>query len=153
MNHWLFKTEPDLFSIDDLARAPGRKTSWEGVRNYQARNFLRDQVHRGDLVLLYHSNANPTAIVGLCEITREAYPDRTALDPSSRYHDPKASEANLPWVMVDLRLKEQFVRPLTLAELRMNKLLVDLELLRKGSRLSIQPVTERQFKAILAMTR
>lgn len=153
MNHWLFKTEPDDFSIDDLARAPGKKTSWNGVRNYQARNLLRDEVQKGDLVLLYHSSTIPAGIVGICEVVRGAYADDSALDPASPYHDPKASVADPRWYMVDIRLKQRFARMLTLEELRMVKVLHDMELLRRGSRLSIQPVTLRQFNAIVALAK
>jgi predicted RNA-binding protein with PUA-like domain len=153
MNHWLFKTEPGDFSIDDLARASGKKTHWNGVRNYQARNLLRDDVHRGDPVLLYHSSSVPSGIVGICEVVSEAYADDSALDPASQYYDPKATATDPRWFMVDIRLKERFPRMLTLEELRMVKVLLDMELLRRGSRLSIQPVTTRQFNAIVAMTK
>ncbi len=153
MNHWLFKTEPDDFSIDDLARAPGKKTHWNGVRNYQARNLLRDEVHKGDLVLLYHSSTVPSGIVGICEVVRAAYADDSALDPASPYFDRKATAADPRWFMVEIRLKQRFTRMLTLEELRMVKVLHDMELLRRGSRLSIQPVTLRQFNAIVALAK
>ncbi len=153
MKHWLFKTEPDSFSIDDLARSPGKKTFWNGVRNYQARNLLRDDVRKGDLVLLYHSNAKPAGVVGICEVVRESYADSSALDSASEYFDPKETPENPRWVMVDIRLKEKFPRMLPLDELRMVQALDGMELLRRGSRLSIQPVSARQFNAIVAMAK
>jgi predicted RNA-binding protein with PUA-like domain len=150
MNHWLIKSEPDVFSIHDLAKAKGKTTHWEGVRNYQARNFLR-AMHRGDLALYYHSNAEPSAVAGVVEIVREAYPDPTAWDPQSDYHDPKASPANPVWSMVDVRLVEIFSREIPLEELRGVKALAGMELLRRGSRLSVQPVTKGQFDAIVKL--
>lgn len=147
MNHWLIKSEPDVFSIRDLAQAKGRTTHWEGVRNYQARNFLR-AMKRGDRALYYHSNADPSAVAGVVEIVREAYPDPTAWDPRSDYHDPKASPANPVWSMVDVKLVAVFPREIPLDELRGVKALAGMELLRRGSRLSVQPVTKAQFDAI-----
>lgn len=147
MNHWLMKSEPDVFSIEDLSRAPRRTTSWEGVRNYQARNFLRAMV-RGDRALYYHSNAEPSGVAGIVEIVRTAHPDPTAWDPKSDYHDPKASPENPVWSMVDVRLVEIFPRLVPLEELRGVKALSGMELLRRGSRLSVQPVTAAQFRAI-----
>ena len=147
MNHWLIKSEPDVFSIHDLARAKARTTHWEGVRNYQARNFLR-AMKQGDLALYYHSNAEPSAVAGIVEVVREAYPDATAQDPKSDYHDPKASAENPVWSMVDVRLVEIFPRELPLEELRTVKALAGMELLRRGSRLSVQPVTAAQFRTI-----
>lgn len=151
MQHWLFKSEPGDFSIDDLAAAPGRKTHWDGVRNYQARNILRDQVRKGDLVLFYHSSTEPAGIAGLCEVTRAAYPDHTALDPKHPHYDPAATAADPRWYMVDIRLRQKFRKLLTLSELRMHKALFDMELLRRGSRLSVQPVTPRQFEAVMSI--
>jgi predicted RNA-binding protein with PUA-like domain len=147
MNHWLMKSEPDVFSIEDLSRAPRRTTSWEGVRNYQARNFLRAMV-RGDRALYYHSNAEPSGVAGIVEIVRTAHPDPTAWDPKSDYHDPKASPENPVWSMVDVRLVEIFPRLVPLEELRGVKALSGMELLRRGSRLSVQPVTAAQFRTI-----
>lgn len=147
MNHWLIKSEPDVFSIRDLARARHKTTSWEGVRNYQARNFLQ-AMRRGDLALFYHSNAEPSAVAGVVEVVREAYADPTAWDPTSDYHDPKASAANPVWSMVDVRLVEIFPREVPLDELRGVRALAGLELLRRGSRLSVHPVTAAQFRTI-----
>ena len=150
MHHWLIKSEPDVFSIHDLAKARGRRTSWEGVRNYQARNFLR-RMRLGDHALFYHSNASPSAVAGVVEIVREAHPDPSAWDPASEYHDAKASPDNPVWSMVDVRLVSIFARPIPLDELRHVKALAGMELLRRGSRLSVQPVTAAAFRAILAI--
>ena len=147
MNHWLIKTEPDVFSIQDLAKAKRQTTHWEGVRNSQARNFLR-AMQVGDLSLYYHSNATPSAVAGVVEIVRTSYPDPTAWDPKSDYHDPKASPENPVWSMVDVKLVEIFQREIPLDELRTVKALVGMELLRRGSRLSVQPVTAVQFRTI-----
>ena len=150
MQYWLIKSEPDVFSIHDLAASKRRTTHWEGVRNYQARNFLR-AMHRGDLALFYHSNATPSAVAGVVEVTREAYPDATAQDPTSDYHDPKASPDDPIWSMVDVRLVEIFPREIPLDELRGVKALAGMELLRRGSRLSVQPVTAAQFRPIRSL--
>jgi len=147
MNHWLIKSEPDVFSIQDLAKAKRQTTHWEGVRNYQARNFLR-AMQAGDRAFYYHSNATPSAVAGVVEIVRIAYPDPTAWDPKSDYHDPKASPENPIWSMVDVKLVEIFPREIPLDELRTVKVLAGMELLRRGSRLSVQPVTAAQFRAI-----
>ena len=147
MNHWLIKSEPDVFSIRDLAKAKRQTTHWEGVRNYQARNFLR-AMQVGDRSLFYHSNATPSAVAGIVEIVKAAYPDPTAWDPKSDYHDPKASPENPVWSMVDVKLVEIFPREIPLDELRTVKALEGMELLRRGSRLSVQPVTAPQFRAI-----
>ena len=144
---WLIKSEPETFSIQDLAKAPKKTTSWEGVRNYQARNFLR-AMKRGDLAIYYHSNAEPPAAVGIARIVREAYPDPTAWDPTSDYHDPKASPDNPLWSMVDVQLVEIFPREIPLEELRGVKALAGMELLRRGSRLSVTPVTLAEFRTI-----
>jgi predicted RNA-binding protein with PUA-like domain len=145
--HWLVKSEPDVFSIRDLAKAKGRTTCWEGVRNYQARNFLR-AMRKGDRALFYHSNAEPSAVAGIVEIVREAYADPTALDPASEYHDPKASRENPIWSVVDVRLVAIFPREVPLDELRTVPSLAGMELLRRGSRLSVQPVTAAEFRTI-----
>ncbi|MFM7205874.1 MAG: EVE domain-containing protein [Planctomycetaceae bacterium] len=150
MNHWLIKSEPDVFSIQDLARAKGRITSWEGVRNYQARNFLR-AMKKGDRALFYHSNAAPSAVAGIVEVVREAYPDASAWDQRSDYHDPKASPDNPVWSLVDVKLVEVFPREIPLDELRAHKALAGMELLRRGSRLSVHPVTAAQFRFIAAL--
>jgi predicted RNA-binding protein with PUA-like domain len=152
MNHWLIKSEPDVFSIRDLAKAKRQTTHWEGVRNYQARNFLR-AMQAGDRALYYHSNATPSAVAGIVEIVRTAYPDPTAWDPNSDYHDPRASPENPVWSMVDVKLVEMFPREIPLDELRTVKSLAGMELLRRGSRLSVQPVTAAQFRVIETLVR
>jgi predicted RNA-binding protein with PUA-like domain len=148
--HWLIKSEPDVFSIHDLAKAKGRRTSWEGVRNYQARNFLR-AMRRGDRCLFYHSNATPPGVAGVVEVVREAHPDPSAWDPLSPYHDPRASPENPVWSMVDVQLLEIFSREVPLDELRQVTALAGMELLRRGSRLSVTPVTAAEFRTIVKL--
>lgn len=150
-NFWLIKSEPAVYSIDDLAR--DGSTHWDGVRNYQARNFLRDQMKVGDPVLFYHSNADPPAIVGLARVCRAGYPDHTAWDPGGPHHDPAASPQRPIWVMVDIAFEEKFSHPLSLAQLRDDPALDGLMLTQKGSRLSVQPVSEAHFQHICALTR
>ena len=151
IRHWLVKTEPDVFSIEDWGRATKRTTGWDGVRNYQARNFMRDLMKLGHEVLVHHSNADPSALVGWAKVVREAYPDLTALDASSPYFDPKATAADPRWVMVDLKLEGVFAEPLPLERLKQEKQLEGMELLRRGSRLSVQPVTAVQFRHIMKL--
>lgn len=150
LNFWLMKSEPTCFSIQHLARSPHQTTCWSGVRNYQARNFMRE-MQRGDLVLFHHSNAEPPAVVGTAEVVREAYPDPTALDPHDDHFDPKATIENPIWQMVDIRLQEIFPRPLAIEDLRALPALKNMELLRKGSRLSVQAVTKAEFELVLAL--
>ena len=146
--YWLVKSEPDVFSIDALARAPQQTTGWDGVRNYQARNFMREMAV-GDLVLFYHSNADPPAVAGTAEVVRTAYPDDTQFDPRSDHYDA-ASTADRPrWDMVDLKYREKFPVSLALDRLRQERKLRDMVLLRKGSRLSVQPDTESLWAEIM----
>jgi predicted RNA-binding protein with PUA-like domain len=151
--HWLVKSEPSVFSFDDLLAAPGRTTAWEGVRNYQTRNYMRDGMRVGDPVLFYHSSTDPMGVAGIAEVAREAYPDPTALDPADPHFDPKSRPESPTWVMVDVRAVERFARLVTLDELRQTPALAGLELLRRGSRLSVHPVTEAEFAAIAALGR
>jgi predicted RNA-binding protein with PUA-like domain len=146
--YWLVKSEPDSFSFDDLLASPNRTTGWEGVRNYQARNFMRDDMKRGDLVFFYHSSTDPAAIVGIAEVVREAYPDHTAFDRKDPHFDPKSKQDAPTWMMVDLRAREALAKPITLAELRNVKGLEKMVLLQKGSRLSVQPVSEKEFEIV-----
>ena len=148
--YWLLKSEPASFSFDDLARSPKRITCWEGIRNYQARNLLRE-MKVGDEAIFYHSNADPPAAVGTVTIVREAYPDPYQFDRTSRYHDPKSDPESPRWEMVDVRYGGPFARAVPLAELRLQRSLVGMELLRKGSRLSVQPVSAREWRAILRL--
>ena len=149
--YWLVKSEPEVFSFDDLMAAPDRTTSWDGVRNYQARNFMRDDMRVGDLVFFHHSNAKPPAIAGVAEVVRAAYPDPTAFDADDPHHDPKSKAAAPTWMMVDIRAVEPLSPPVTLDELRETKGLEGLELLRRGSRLSVQPVSAAHWKRIRAL--
>jgi predicted RNA-binding protein with PUA-like domain len=148
-NYWLMKSEPSVFSFDDLKKAPKKTTAWEGVRNYQARNMLRDQIKKGDGVLFYHSSTDPQAIVGTAVVVKEGYVDATQFDPKATYYDPDAKEADPRWYMVDIRYDRPFEKPITLLELRGMKALEGMVLLKKGMRLSVQPVTAREWDIIL----
>jgi len=149
--YWLMKSEPNCYSIDDLAAEPTKMTHWDGVRNYQARNFMRDSMKKGDEVLFYHSNAKPPGVAGLATICKESYPDFTAFDPSEMHYDPKSKHESPRWMMVDVKFKKKFKRLLPLGELRELKSLDGMELLRKGSRLSIQPVSKKHFETIVKL--
>ncbi|MEE4244380.1 MAG: EVE domain-containing protein [Kangiellaceae bacterium] len=153
MNFWLMKSEPDAFSIDDLKACKNGIEPWDGTRNYQVRNMLRDQMKPGDLAFFYHSNCKPPAIVGIMEIVSEGYPDHTAWDPSSNYYDPKSDPDNPRWFMVDVKYQRHLKRAIPLAELKADSVLIeqDFPLIRKGSRLSIMPVTEQQWQRILIL--
>ena len=151
MNYWLLKSEPSEFSIDNLALCPQQTEPWDGVRNYQARNMMRDQMKQGDLAFFYHSNTEPPGIVGIVEIVREAYPDTTAFDPSDKHYDPKSDPAQPRWFSVDVKLVRMLKRLISLAELREQPELADLALLRRGNRLSIIPVSAKQWRCILAL--
>jgi predicted RNA-binding protein with PUA-like domain len=148
--YWLFKTEPSSFSLDDLKNRPGATEHWDGVRNYQARNFLRDEVKRGDRVLFYHSSIPEPAVVGIAEVVREGYPDFSAWDPQSKYFDPRSTPEKPAWFMVDVRFVRELPRPVTLAEMKEVAELSDLPLLNR-SRLSIQPVSESAWTTILKL--
>ena len=150
MNYWLFKTEPGCFSFDDLKSRPKMTEHWDGVRNFQARNFLRDSIKAGDQVLFYHSSIPQPAIVGIAEVVREGYPDFTALDPGSEHFDPKSSADKPVWYMVDVRYQLALPRVVTLDAIRNNPLLTAMPLVNR-SRLSIQPVTAEQWQIITTM--
>lgn len=150
--YWLFKSEPDSFSIEDLEKAPGRTTCWDGVRNYQARNFLRDEISVGDEVLFYHSNADPSAIVGIAKVVKAGYPDPSAFNKKSHYFDEKSNPEKPVWYSVDINHLKTLGKPLSLAELKSNHRLKNMVLLQKGSRLSVQPVSENEWKEIMRMT-
>jgi predicted RNA-binding protein with PUA-like domain len=149
--HWLMKTEPGTFSISDLAAQPDQTTCWEGVRNYQARNLLRDEIRQGDRVLVYHSGGQSPAVVGTAVVAREGYPDHFAWDRRSKYYDPQSSPESPRWYMVDIRLEQIFETPIPLAQLRETAALADMPLLKKGNRLSVQPVPKPHFDAIVKM--
>jgi predicted RNA-binding protein with PUA-like domain len=144
----LFKSEPTVFSFADLLRSPDRTTAWEGVRNYQARNRLRDDVHAGDGVLFHHSGGAQPAIVGTCSVVRAAYADPHQFDPASRYFDPRSDPAAPRWVLVDVRGEAALPEPVTLARIRATPALAGMDLLRRGNRLSIQPVTASEWRTI-----
>ena len=148
VQYWLFKSEPTTFSIDDLANSPRKTTCWEGVRNYQARNFLKS-MNVGDLGFFYHSNTDPPAIVGIVKVVKAAYPDAFAFDSRSRYFDPRSSPDSPRWFLVDVQFVKKFPQPLPLDQLRVVKGLEKMELLRKGSRLSIQPVRPDEWQRVL----
>lgn len=149
--YWLMKSEPSSFSIQDLAAAPKKTTYWDGVRNYQARNMMRDEMKVGDRVLFYHSNANPPAVAGTARIVQESHPDHTSWDPQDKHYDPKSTPQSPRWFMVDIQLDEIFAEPIPLETLRDVTALKKMELLRKGSRLSVQPVRKAEFDAILKL--
>jgi predicted RNA-binding protein with PUA-like domain len=151
MAYWLMKSEPDVFGIDDLKRMPDKTDKWEGVRNYQVRNMMRDEMRRGDLAFFYHSNCKEPGIVGIMKIVREGYPDSTAFNPDAKYFDPKSDPANPRWYMVDVRFVRKLNRVITLAELRTHACLEELPLLRRGNRLSVMPVSETEWNYILAL--
>lgn len=146
--YWLMKSEPDVYSIDDLER--DGKTHWDGVRNYQARNFMRDEMEVGDRVLFYHSNARPPGVAGVAEVVRAGYPDHTAQDPDSKYYDEKASEEDPRWYMVDIAFDRKLPRLIPLAELKDDPALADM-VVTSRSRLSVQPVEKRHFEHVLSM--
>jgi len=146
---WLMKSEPGVYSIDDLAEAG--QDCWEGVRNYQARNFMRDDMRDGDWVIFYHSNAKPSGAAGVARICREAYPDAHAWDPRSPYFDPKSTPDNPRWVMVDVCFVEKFAQVLALTAMRADPALADMALLQKGQRLSIMPIAQRHFETIVVL--
>jgi len=147
MQHWLMKSEPDVFSIDDLAKQPRKTEPWTGVRNYQARNFMRDEMRVGDYVLFYHSSCPQPGIAGIAKVSKEAYPDETQFDPESEYYDSKATRDNPRWFNVDVTLVRK-TRLLGLQELRSHPELADMHLLRRGNRLSIMPVSQAEWSFI-----
>jgi len=151
MHYWLMKSEPDVFGIDDLKRRPKQTEHWDGVRNYQARNMLRDQMQKGDLVLFYHSNCAEPGIVGIAEIVRAGYPDHTAFDPKDPHFDPKSDPQSPRWFMVDVRFKRKLRRTITLAELKSRPELAAMPLVARGNRLSVMPVGETEWDIILAL--
>lgn len=143
------KSEPSVFSIDDLANKPNQTYCWDGVRNYQARNMMRDDMKNGDLAFFYHSNCAEPAIVGIMQVVKESYPDFSAFDENDKYFDPKSNPNNPRWFMVDLKFIRKFSRPITLKELKIAPQLADLALVRRGNRLSIMPVAATQWDFIL----
>jgi predicted RNA-binding protein with PUA-like domain len=147
--YWLLKSEPGEYSITDLQR-DGR-TFWDGVRNYQARNFIRDDMRLGDGVLFYHSNAQPMGIYGVAEVVREAYPDHTAFEPHNPHYDPKSDPANPAWMMVDIGYVGTFKAPVTLAQLKQTPGLEKMGVIQRGSRLSVQPVSRKEWEIVMGL--
>jgi len=149
--YWLFKTEPNEFSLDDLKKSKNQTTFWDGVRNYQARNFLRDEIKKGDGVLFYHSSSDPLAIMGICEIVKEGYPDHTQFDSHNDHYDMKADPKNPIWFMVDIKLVQEFRKPVTLESIKVNLKLKEMKLIQRGQRLSILPIMKTEWDEILKM--
>ena len=149
MNYWLMKSEPDAFSIDDLAAMPKKTEHWDGVRNYQARNMMRDQMKKGDLVFFYHSNCKVPGIVGIAQVVREGYPDHTAFDPEDIHYDPKSKPEKPAWYMVDIKFQRKLKRTISLEELKDRPELEEMALVRRGNRLSVMPVSADEWEFIL----
>jgi predicted RNA-binding protein with PUA-like domain len=151
MNHWLMKSEPDVFGIEDLVKRPAKTEPWDGVRNYQARNMMRDDMKKGDLAFLYHSNCKQPGIAGIMKIVRESYPDHTAFDAKEKYFDPKSDPENPRWYMVDVRHVRTLKRIITLTELKTHNELSELPLVRRGNRLSVMPINKTHWDFILSL--
>lgn len=151
MNYWLFKSEPDAFSLDDLKSLKRKTDHWDGIRNYQARNLMRDQMKIGDLGFFYHSSCKVPGIVGVVSIVKEAYPDHTAWDPQSKYFDAKSTPENPRWLMVDVKFEREYPGVISLQQLREVQGLESMPLLQKGSRLSVQPVSAEHWNIIEAL--
>lgn len=151
MNYWLMKSEPDVYGIDDLRKATRKTDTWDGVRNYQVRNMMRDDMKKGDLAFFYHSNCKIPGIAGIMKINRTGYPDFTAFDPGEKYYDPKSDPDNPRWYMVDVRFVRKLKRIISLAELKERPELADLPLVRRGNRLSVMPVSKQQWNYILSL--
>jgi predicted RNA-binding protein with PUA-like domain len=151
MQFWLMKSEPDVFSLDDLEKAPGQRSMWDGVRNYQARNYMRDQMKTGDRAFFYYSNHDPAGIWGVVEIIGPAYPDPTQFDPTSKYFDPKSREDNPRWMLIDVRFLYRFPQPVTRDAMKNNPQLDGMLVMRPGNRLSITPVEPKHWYVIHKM--
>ncbi len=151
MAYWLMKSEPEEFSIDDLRARPARTEPWDGVRNYQARNMMRDEMRKGDLVFFYHSNCETPGIAGIAKIVGEGYPDPTAFDPEDTHYDPKSDPQSPRWFLVDVKFVRKLKRLIPLSELKSKRALESLALVRRGNRLSIMPVTKNQWDFILGL--
>ena len=149
--YWLFKSEPTAYSFSDLLKEPDQTAEWDGVRNYQVRNFMRDDMKVGDGVLFYHSSAKPLAVVGTARIVREAYPDDTAWDPNDKHFDKRSTPDDPVWLMVDIKAEQEFAHPVTLPQIKANPQLQDMLLARQGMRLSIQPVTPQEWEEVVGL--
>lgn len=148
MKYWLVKSEPNCYSIDNLAKEKNKTTYWDGVRNYQARNYMRDEMKIGDKVIFYHSNAEPPGAAGICEVVKEAYPDFTAFDPEDQHYDPKSKKDSPAWMMVDVKFLKKFSKFVPLEEIKTNKKLQNMKLIQPGNRLSVMPITKDEFQEI-----
>ena len=151
MAYWLMKSEPEAFSIDDLAKRPKKREPWDGVRNYQARNFMRDAMKIGDLAFFYHSNCKVPGIVGVMKIAKSSYPDHTQFDPESKYFDPKSSPDNPRWFLVDVEFKEKFKNIVSLTQLKLETKISSMKILQKGNRLSITPITKLEWQHVIKL--
>ncbi len=149
--YWLVKSEPEVFSFDDLKKSENQTTFWDGVRNYQARNFLRDEIKTGDKVLFYHSNVDPNVITGVCEVVKEGYPDFTQFDSENDHFDPKSKIDDPTWFMVDIKFNYEFKYPVSLAQIKANPKLQNMKLIQRGNRLSVMPVSKDEFEEIVKM--
>ena len=149
MAYWLMKSEPDEFSIDDLKARPKKTEPWDGVRNYQARNMMRDQMKKGDSVFFYHSNCDVPGIVGIAKVVKEGYPDPTAFDPHDKHYDPKSDPQAPRWFLVDVKFQRKLKRTISLTELKQEAALENFPLVRRGNRLSVMPVGEAEWEHIL----
>ena len=149
--YWLVKSEPDVFSFDDLWKAPKRTTHWDGVRNYQARNLLRDEMRVGDGVLYYHSNADPPGVAGVAQVARAGYPDPTQFDPADAHYDPKSNPDDPRWYVVDVRAVQKLPRFVPLGELKAHPKLASMVVVQRASRLSVQPVSAEEWRSVLAL--
>lgn len=150
--YWLMKSEPDVFSIDDLSKRENQTEHWDGVRNYQARNFMRDEMQVGDIILFYHSNCPVPGIAGLATVASSAYPDHTQFDKKSDYYDPKSTQENPRWMMVDVKFKKKFGNVISLHYLKECDELKDMRLLQKGNRLSVMPVNKEEYEFIVGLS-
>lgn len=151
MNYWLMKSEPDAYSIDDLNNEKNKTTFWDGVRNYQARNMMRDDMQIGDKVFFYHSNCKVPGIVGIAKVVKRGYPDPTQFDSTSKYFDPKSKPENPRWIGVEVKYEKRFKDVISLEQIKQNPALKEMQLVRKGNRLSVMPVAEKDWQTILAM--
>ena len=149
--YWLFKSEPTAYSFSDLLKEPDQTAEWDGVRNYQVRNYMRDDMKVGDGVLFYHSSAKPLAVVGTASIVRESYPDNTAWDPNDKHFDKRSTPDDPVWLMVDIKAEQEFAHPVTLPQIKANPQLQDMLLARRGMRLSIQPVTPQEWEEVVGL--
>ncbi|MHB1688546.1 MAG: EVE domain-containing protein [Ignavibacteriaceae bacterium] len=149
--YWLVKSEPAAFSIEDLKKSKNQTTYWDGVRNYQARNYLRDEMKIGDGVLFYHSNAEPNAVVGVCEVVKEGYPDHTQFDPDNKHYFPSSDPENPVWFMIDTKLVKKFNHQVTLEKIKNNSKLKNMKLVQRGNRLSVMPVAKKEWDEIIKM--